>query len=445
MNNSQDQTLSTKHNPLGIKEEEIRIQVGRITGSPEFEKSLRLQALLNYVIDETLAGRNKYIKGYTIGQAVYGADENFDPDSNSIVRVEAARLRQRLGKYYTSSGHNDRIVVDIPKGSYVPRFTLNQQWQEESKSSPQPDHHLKSTTRYRWLTVGVLVLTLVLGLSWRYYDALDKIDSGETSQVKNQSYEKESEAQILFRQAFVLLMPPEDGARLTSSQQLFQRVIEINPNFAGGYAGKSIALSFQVLFIKSKDPTNLVSQAVVLAKKAVNFGPDSNLSYAALALAQSLNAEPDKALTNARRVVAIQPREANANAIASIALIISGRPSNAIDLTSEALKLNPDEPRTPYLNILGVAHFLNGDYSGAVKSIENNLVRNGPTGPHMDAVLAASYAQLGKDFEAQAIIEKLNQTNPEFPVKSWFGNFIKSEDKLQMIMHKLQSLGLSRS
>jgi Flp pilus assembly protein TadD len=109
------------------------------------------------------------------------------------------------------------------------------------------------------------------------------------------------------------------------------------------------------------------------------------------------------------------------------------------------LKLNSDESRTPILNLLGVAQYANGNFSGAAESIEKNLSRGGPTGPHMDVFLAAAYAQMGKDFEAQAIIEKLQRTKPDYPVEKWLGNFVKSESELQAIMSKLQSLGLSLS
>lgn len=68
----------------------------------------------------------------------------------------------------------------------------------------------------------------------------------------------------------------------------------------------------------------------------------------------------------------------------------------------------------------------------------------GPAGPHMDIFIAATYAQLGEDFKAQAMLEKLQRTSPGYPVERWLGNYIKSEDHLRMIMSTLQSLGLSQ-
>ena len=117
----------------------------------------------------------------------------------------------------------------------------------------------------------------------------------------------------------------------------------------------------------------------------------------------------------------------------------------ALDLLAEALGLNPDEARTPILNLTGIAQYVEEKFSGAAASIEKNLARGGPTGPHMDVFLAAAYAQMGQNFKAQAVIEKLQRTNPDYPVQKWLGNFIKSESELQAIMSKLQSLGLSLS
>ena len=288
-------------------------------------------------------------------------------------------------------------------------------------------------------------IALILVLIWQGYNEPDQLVNREKSINNTGAPSPGSQAPILFQQAFELLMPPEEGVRLTSSLELFQRVIELDSAFAGGYAGKSIALSFQVLFIKADDPAKNLLQAVNLAERAVDISPEYRLGHAALALAQSLSAESDKALVNVRRVVSIQPRDANANAIGSIALIIIGMPKKAIDLVSESLRLIPNEPRTPYLNILGVAQDLSGDFPDAAASIEKNLARDGPSGPHMEVFLAASYVQMGKDFEARAIVEKLQRVNPEYPVERWLGNFIKSEDEIGMIMDKFQILGISNS
>ena len=431
-------------NTPDISAAEIRSQLEKISAGPELENSPRLVELLNYIGEEFLAGRVDRIKGFTIGQAIYVTDVNVEPESNSIVRVEMGRLRRRLAEYYLSSGRTDPVVVEIPKGSYAPRFTLKPLAPEELKPA-RPDQPKNLAFNYRWLMAGALGLAILLALNWRYYDALEHAITGEMSRDKTQKYIVDSEAKILFRKAFALLMPPEDGSRLIASRNLFQRVIELDSAIAGGYAGKSITFSFQVIFIKSESSADDLRQALMLAERAVDIDPEYPLGFAALAFAQSLAEDSASALASVRRVLAIQPHRPASNTIASIALIVCGEPSKAIDLLTEALKLNSDESRAPILNLLGVAQYANGDFSGAAESIEKNLSRGGPTGPHMDVFLATAYAQMGQSFKAQAVIEKLQRTNPDYPVEKWLGNFVKSESELQAIMSKLQSLGLSHS
>jgi tetratricopeptide (TPR) repeat protein len=80
-------------------------------------------------------------------------------------------------------------------------------------------------------------------------------------------------------------------------------------------------------------------------------------------------------------------------------LLNSDMPQAAIDQLSEALRLNPNEPRTPFLNLKGIAQYVIGDYAAALKNFERNLEIKGPTGPHMDVFVAATCAQRAGIFQ----------------------------------------------
>lgn len=103
-------------------EGDIRAALERVLAAPDFTASLRLAAFLRYVVEATLAGRADAIKGYTIAVEALGRPPSFDPQSDPIVRVEATRLRRALERYYATVGADDPLVIDIPKGGYVPRF-----------------------------------------------------------------------------------------------------------------------------------------------------------------------------------------------------------------------------------------------------------------------------------------------------------------------------------
>ena len=108
--------------PPGI--EEVRSQLERIVASAEFPGLGRSAAFLRYVVEEAIAGRAARIKGYSIAIEVFGRNESFTQD-DPVVRIEAARLRRSLERYYLVEGHKDPVRIDIPKGGYAPVFSLN--------------------------------------------------------------------------------------------------------------------------------------------------------------------------------------------------------------------------------------------------------------------------------------------------------------------------------
>src|SRR6478672_5265493 len=99
----------------------VREQLGRVLASDSFRNSRRMTNLLRFVVCETLAGNEHRLKEYPIAVEVFDRDESFDPRTNSIVRVEASRLRHRLREYFLSMGRNDPIHIEVPPGSYVPQ------------------------------------------------------------------------------------------------------------------------------------------------------------------------------------------------------------------------------------------------------------------------------------------------------------------------------------
>ncbi|WP_298813992.1 hypothetical protein [uncultured Roseibium sp.] len=91
--------------------------------SPEFQSAPQLRSFLGFVVRATLNDQREKIKGYTIAVEALGRPEDFNPVTDPIVRVEAARLRRRLEKYYEGSGSTDPVRITIPKGSYTPQFS----------------------------------------------------------------------------------------------------------------------------------------------------------------------------------------------------------------------------------------------------------------------------------------------------------------------------------
>jgi len=103
-------------------EEAIRQQLEKILTSPQLVNSPNLLNFLRFIVEKTLAGESTDIKGYTVATQVLGRKADFDPNLDPIVRIQAGRLRRALELYYWVQGKSDAVVIDVPKGSYVPVF-----------------------------------------------------------------------------------------------------------------------------------------------------------------------------------------------------------------------------------------------------------------------------------------------------------------------------------
>jgi hypothetical protein len=426
-----------------FSEQHIRAQLERIFGSPAFANSARLKDFLGYIVDEAMAGRAGRIKGVTIAQSVFGADQSFDPETNSIVRVEAGRLRRRLSEYYAGAGHHDPILISVPKGSYAPAFSPNPERAAEPTAAASTDVGGSAAPR-SWPRFVLPAALAGAVLVWFLVER-----QGEQGGAGGPAAEAvtgiTTESRVLFDQAFRVLMPPEDKARMDAAQLMFGRVIELEPDFAGGYSGKSLTHAIKVLFLKSDDRAADLEQARTLARQALEVDDEYGLAYSALAVAHALGANEEQALANARRALTAEQQDASANAMAALGLLVAGHPQEAADFLQRAMRLNPESPRTPYLNLLGIAYYAAGDYEAAAATFEENVSRGGPVGPHMDVFVGPTYGHLGREFEARAVVERLQRTHPDYPVAGWLANYLKSEAALDDTLDRLRQLGWTGS
>jgi TolB-like protein len=103
----------------------ILAQLSRLQVSPVFVHAERMLRFLGYVVEEVLAGRGERLSQFALGVEVFDRDESFDPATDSMVRVEAGRLRAKLREYYETDGKNDAVRFELPKGTYEVRFHID--------------------------------------------------------------------------------------------------------------------------------------------------------------------------------------------------------------------------------------------------------------------------------------------------------------------------------
>lgn len=116
----------------GMPAAAIRSQLDRVLQSRVFVHSRRIRRFLEFVVEESLIGQQHRLKEYLIGLEVFNRLDSFDPRADSIVRVEARRLRAKLELYYRTEGFKDEIRIELRKGSYIPYFEQRRDGQHDS-------------------------------------------------------------------------------------------------------------------------------------------------------------------------------------------------------------------------------------------------------------------------------------------------------------------------
>jgi TolB-like protein len=120
---------------------DIRAQLEQVLASRTFAGSGRQAQFLRFIVERAAEGHLEPAKEYAIAVDVFGRSADYNPQIDSLVRVQASKLRNRLTKYYQTEGQEDSIRIEIPRGGYAPVF--HDQAVSAEPSSP-------SRRRYIW-------------------------------------------------------------------------------------------------------------------------------------------------------------------------------------------------------------------------------------------------------------------------------------------------------
>ncbi len=142
-------------------------QIDRLVNSHVLHGSESLCKLLRYLAEHSLEHPGSPVKEYQIATEVFGRSPNFDPHSDSTIRVQAGRLRVKLAEYYATEGAGEPVQVEIPKGTYVVSFHRREpsaaRHQALSDSARREGKAAESITSGKWkLVSGVLLALLIM-------------------------------------------------------------------------------------------------------------------------------------------------------------------------------------------------------------------------------------------------------------------------------------------
>jgi TolB-like protein len=152
--------------PVPADLDAVRAQLERILASPGFANADRLSRFLRFVVERTLAGEGDQLKEYRLGTEVFDRPSDYDPRLDSIVRVEARRLRSKLAEYYDGPGRSDPTIIRVEKGGYAATFETAP---PESSPAAAASRSSRPPQPRRWLAFAlVLAGVLVAGFAgWR--------------------------------------------------------------------------------------------------------------------------------------------------------------------------------------------------------------------------------------------------------------------------------------
>ena len=137
----------------------VHRQLERALTSSSFARSERLSRFLRFVVERHLAGHDSDLKESVIGMEVFG-NPDYDPKQDSTVRTEAGRLRARLAEYYLGEGSGDPVIIELPKGGYVPLIRRLEKAPAETKARP----------RRLWLLASLVGCALALAaMGWWWW------------------------------------------------------------------------------------------------------------------------------------------------------------------------------------------------------------------------------------------------------------------------------------
>lgn len=162
-----------------IAEADVRAYLERIADSNVLGRGARRSALLEYLVRAKVDDKGDKIKAYSIGVDVFGKMQDFDPTTDSSVRVEVGRLRTAISLFEASEWADTAIKVEIPLGTYQPEITKREFEAEQTKQLPPvkgataPSSHpppAGASIKPMGLLLGLLVALVVGGISivwWR--------------------------------------------------------------------------------------------------------------------------------------------------------------------------------------------------------------------------------------------------------------------------------------
>ena len=235
-----------------------------------------------------------------------------------------------------------------------------------------------------------------------------------------------------------------EGQETEKARGMFEKAIEIDPEYARAYLNLGLLHLYEwSLWGRARDQN--LARAIVLGQKAAELDPALSGAHALIASAYQYLGEHDKAEVEGGKAIALNPTHAETLGTLGAYLARAGPADKAIEVLTKAMRLDPYLPPR-YLFHLGGAYFTAARYEQAVKILREGVSRE-PNYIAFHLWLAASYAMLDREAEAQAEVTEVLRLNPKFTMRAyaaWAGNYtpLKNRADLERRLTALRKAGI---
>ena len=320
-----------------LEDEAVRKALANVLNSPGFARNERLSRFLRFIVERHLEGRDLELKESVIAIEVYGRQPDYNPKLDPIVRTEARRLRVRLSDYYKGVGADAAVIIDLPKGGYVPGIRLVEQEAvidaAVEASRPKPG---------KWRLAAALLATVAAVLAvggWMLLASKNGLRPGTSSAA----YE------VYLRARAAEMRPAVTGVEL--SIELFEQAIAKDSSFAPAYAGLAAMEAARSAFDRFSPPEReaMIAKGWAAAEKAIRLNSGLADAHDALGMMQARLAQWPQAEHSFRRAIELSPRDPLwRDHFAMFLLMPLGRVEDAIQELRSAEEVDPRSAELHY-------------------------------------------------------------------------------------------------
>jgi tetratricopeptide (TPR) repeat protein len=296
----------------------IQAAAERAAASRSLRPSAHLVRLLRFLVNETLAGRGGRLKEYVLGTEVFDRGPDFDPQIDTIVRVQVRRLRSKLTEYYANEGAHDSIRIQLNPGSYAPIFEPVCRETDAPGADATRVDRARTVMAPRWLPA--LAAVVIVGLAswaivaWRHAAAPP---AAPAAVAVNR------DAHALYLQAKAAYATGSREA-LSTSEALFEQALAVDPRYAPAHAG--LAYTYLMESSNFAAPADVMPKARDAANRALAVDAsivEAQTALGTVALFYDWNARAADAAIS--RALSVDPRSSSAHELRAERLMADGR------------------------------------------------------------------------------------------------------------------------